>query len=765
MFVNNFLSCFPGAAYQTFPDSANANKNIHPQKGSLLDTTEEFLQKLNKQGHGIFFSPNSMVRGYRDIKHVEKVNAFFVDLDDGTKAEQFARIIAAPITPSLIVESKNGYHIYFLVTEASIQNFKTIQTGLIDYYGGDQQCKDISRVLRIPGFYHLKDIQDPFQVKILEDNSKISYTEAEIVELFNISFDEKEKSIPSEYKKHSAPKSFWEYVANIDPKTAMEKLSGTSYVNGEVYEFTTRPSGGYYIIVGGKIANAWITEDGYIGSGTKGGPTIIQWLTYYGYSFSEVANIVRAILPQEIPEEILQGELVDTRESTTGQQVSIRVKDVEDIKTIQDLSDTFIGSHEDNLFFCQDDQMTYVYDEEKHFHQGYTPSAVDEYINNYVIDTLKYTKNVSSTLCKELQRQIKHRARRINYSAVPYISLKDGLLNINTLELELFDKEIFCTIQLNLTYTQLKETEPTRWNQFVDEIIVTKDDVYKTDHDLKEKYLQTLGFLISPVQKPHAFIMFIGEDGRNGKGVAADVLKDIVGHKYISSFSLDKLSNSEHASYGLVGKKINICGEDESVYIKNDILKTLASTDSIEVNPKFRDTFNFVPQVKFVLLSNEYPRFQKLDIAMKRRIHVIPHNRTFTDTEIDWDLGEKLKKERAGILWQIAQAYKRLRDNNFIFQHSKQSELAMFNLEKSVSATVDWFRNCYKVDDIKMADNFYATSDLYTVFQIWCDKVGRNAVSKNRWSKELSNSMSLKSDVKRIGDNPVRGYYLENIEE
>jgi len=763
MFTNNFISSFPDASYQTFPDSAQCK--TAPSLGSLQDITKEELQQLNKQGNGIFFSPNGMEHGTRSIKTCTHVNAFFVDMDEGTKEEQFHRITHAPAHPSYIVESKNGYHIYFPTTDATIKDFTTIQTQLINYYQGDKQCKDISRVLRIPGFFHLKDLKQPFKVTLLDDNADLKYTQEEIVELFNIDLNPPQNDTPRETsaKQHTAPQTFWEHLASMNCVTALTALSGTTYVNGEIYSFPPRSKGGFYIEVNGKMSNAWIDTEGFIGSGAKGGPTVIQWLQYYGYDYSRIAAICRVVFKDSLPQEILTGEIVSERTQSLAitSERTFEVTATENIKTVQALSDTFIALHGDRLFFCPEDQMVYIYDEQKNYHQGLTHLTADKYINNYLIDGMQWFKNVDETLCNAIHRQIKHRAPSIEYTTEPYISLSDGLINLETLQLEPHNKQIFCPFHLDISYEEMVNQPTPRFDQFVDEIMVTEEDTAITDPDLKELYLQTMGYFLSPVKRPHAFIFFIGEQGRNGKGVSASILENIFSPVYRSSMSLQELTTNPHAAASLIGKRINIAGEDESQYISNDILKKLASDDSLEANPKFVQSFTFKPRAKYLLMSNGTPKFSHIDNAMKRRIVIVPFNREFKDNEVDWSLTDKLTAELPGIIYKIAQAYTRLIKNNYTFHRSEQSLKAMSVMEEEVSATINWFRTHFSPAE-EFDGQFYSTEDLYEMFKLWCIDSGRKTVSKMRWVREVGKEFSLNSHRKYIEGRQERGYYLVN---
>ena len=42
---------------------------------------------------------------------LKAIDYLFADFDKGTKEEMRAKIYSSPIVPSLIIESKNGYHV------------------------------------------------------------------------------------------------------------------------------------------------------------------------------------------------------------------------------------------------------------------------------------------------------------------------------------------------------------------------------------------------------------------------------------------------------------------------------------------------------------------------------------------------------------------------------------------------------------------------------------------------------------------------------
>src|SRR5262249_19584163 len=84
-----------------------------------------------------------------------------------------------PLIPSLVVESSPGkFHRYWLVAddwpadEQGRADFAKVMERMVASYGCDKNAKDISRVLRVPGFLHRKDLMQPTRGGIVEDSGR-----------------------------------------------------------------------------------------------------------------------------------------------------------------------------------------------------------------------------------------------------------------------------------------------------------------------------------------------------------------------------------------------------------------------------------------------------------------------------------------------------------------------------------------------------------------------------------------------------------------
>ena len=153
------------------------------EKYGSKNVPESELKMWNERGFGIHYTPNTF-EGNRCAANLKHINYWIADIDDGTKEEQMSKIHRLPIFPSKIVETKRGYHCYWLAKDATPENYRKIEEGIIKLLGADPQCKDVCHTLRAPGYFHLKDPKNPFYVHTVFDNCYLGWTEKQMLMAF-----------------------------------------------------------------------------------------------------------------------------------------------------------------------------------------------------------------------------------------------------------------------------------------------------------------------------------------------------------------------------------------------------------------------------------------------------------------------------------------------------------------------------------------------------------------------------------------------------
>jgi len=145
-----------------------------------------FLHNKQNAGYGVYAMVNAGDGKGRSAINVVKVRALFVDLD-GSPWEAAAEALK----PHMRVESSPGrWHLYWLVEDCSLDQFKPIQQAIARRFEGDKSCCDLSRVLRVPGFYHMK--KDPVLTKLVEVNDFTRYTTQQVIDGLGLVLEESE---------------------------------------------------------------------------------------------------------------------------------------------------------------------------------------------------------------------------------------------------------------------------------------------------------------------------------------------------------------------------------------------------------------------------------------------------------------------------------------------------------------------------------------------------------------------------------------------
>lgn len=163
--------------FQTFDDNKDRSKANRERLGKdpfarvfhgPLERDLDRLVALQQQGVGVFVMVNRGDGLGRSNENVIHIRSHFVDLD-GAPIEP---VLNTDAPPHIVVESSPGkWHAYWRVQDAVAADFKKRQHALARKFGGDPSVCDLARVMRLPGFWHLKGT--PFQTRLVTPVARI----------------------------------------------------------------------------------------------------------------------------------------------------------------------------------------------------------------------------------------------------------------------------------------------------------------------------------------------------------------------------------------------------------------------------------------------------------------------------------------------------------------------------------------------------------------------------------------------------------------
>lgn len=258
--------------------------------GGLFDVSLQAARDYNAKGYAILTPVNDIPKGFK-LDDVTGVKYWYAECDyKDSHKPTLQQILNAFIWPSKVVETKSGYHIYWAAKDGTKAKYRTIQDRLCALYGGDNNARNINRFLRAPGFFHMKDVRNPFLCKLVYESEAI-YREDLLLTVLPLSPDEIEEqgSTSMQKSEYKPSDDFMAWIDSQDQRVLLEQLSGSPLVGGDTFKFVRTSGGKYNTYTNGKQSAWWIDSNGRIGSADKGGPTIIQFILWYGfYTFKEL---------------------------------------------------------------------------------------------------------------------------------------------------------------------------------------------------------------------------------------------------------------------------------------------------------------------------------------------------------------------------------------------------------------------------------------------------------------------------------------------
>lgn len=129
---------------------------------------EEFIAKKNKAGYNVYWFPNhpssdiySEEKKHLNGRDIDVFKYVFVDMDlkDGvykSKEEFLEKLKAFPLKPTMTVNSGNGVHAYWAMTDLDRDTYCYAQMGLIEHFQTDPSIYTVMQLMRYPGFKNTK---------------------------------------------------------------------------------------------------------------------------------------------------------------------------------------------------------------------------------------------------------------------------------------------------------------------------------------------------------------------------------------------------------------------------------------------------------------------------------------------------------------------------------------------------------------------------------------------------------------------------------
>lgn len=192
-----------------------------------------------------------------------------------------------------------------------------------------------------------------------------------------------------------------------------------------------------------------------------------------------------------------------------------------------------------------------------------------------------------------------------------------------------------------------------------------------------------------------------------------------------SSFIENRSSGVRNDLARLAGTRLVTAAESQANRpLAEEVIKQITGGDTITARYLYSEHFEFRPQFKVFLATNHKPRIRGTDLAIWRRIHLVPFTVTIPSEEQDNTLSEKLRGEASGILRWAMEGLADWQRGGLAAPADVIESTREYRSEQDVLQ--------HFIDERCVRDTGAETSaaELYTAYKDWCDGAGEVPVCK-----------------------------------
>jgi putative DNA primase/helicase len=311
-----------------------------------------------------------------------------------------------------------------------------------------------------------------------------------------------------------------------------------------------------------------------------------------------------------------------------------------------------------------------------------------------------------------------------------YVNLRNGLFNLESMELEPHRPDLYFTSQLDFDYDP--DADCPTFSKYLTSSLVY-EDTGKPDPDLIMLMKQALGYSMTARTDLKLSFWLIGKKD-SGKSTFVSLLKNLFGSLY-GTIDMNQLGTNRFLLAGIVGKRVIGFTEGSSnTFLPDGLYKALVGgSDEIYADVKNRDAIAFVPECKvwWAMNDGQLPRISDRSGATTRRIVIIPFNRSIPENKRIQNLEQLLMRERAGIFNEMVFGYKCIL-NGRTFDKCEQSNAAreQYIMENDTEMT-------YIEERGETHESYRITSAaLYQDYSSWCMERGFKPKNINQLAGE-----------------------------
>lgn len=357
-------------------------------------------------------------------------------------------------------------------------------------------------------------------------------------------------------------------------------------------------------------------------------------------------------------------------------------------------------------------------------------------------------QNVQTLLCADPRIQ----GVPLENGETDLLCLTNGLLDLKTLQLLPANSNFFFTSRIEAAWLGAQMCR--NFDAFLQQ-------TFGGDPTLIKRMWQVLGYALAPDNRAKRFVVLQGV-GNSGKSVIGNLISSFFDPSAVANVDIFKLKE-RFATAELVDKRVNVSMDLPAGNLSDQavgMLKKITGGDAVTVEEKYHAPRSAVINATMIFGTNHELRLWDFDEAFAKRVLLVPFQYPVPKEQQDPHLIDRLKAERAGILYRAVLEYRELVKNNYVFAGDDVISFHSQCVERSTvppDGVVEFIAACCMMD----ATNFTSTERLHLAYLDFCREHRLPALNdRAAFSRQFSTAAgtAVKREKQRVNGVPMNGY-------
>lgn len=362
--------------------------------------------------------------------------------------------------------------------------------------------------------------------------------------------------------------------------------------------------------------------------------------------------------------------------------------------------------------------------------------------------------NLSMNKKREIKDYIKDKCEEKEEAPEQIVCVKNGLINVKTLEFKSHTPNVVIRNKINLNYYEQEK------NEKIDTIM---NNLAVNDHEVVKLLYEMIGYCLyrgMPFQK----VFILVGNGANGKSTLLNMITKLLGEENVSHVDLKEIVTNRFGKSELYGKLANIADDCSANYLEDiSAMKRITGESYTSIEFKNQNSFSTKINTKTILSYNTIPRMNDTTDGLSRRLVIIPLNAVFKKGLPNYDpyISEKLKDEK-NLEYVLYKSIKAINEvlNRLEFTIPKQVQERTNEYLRENNPVLNFIYDVYENESIENI----TCNEVYEAFNCWKIENGlKTDMSMTRFGTEMK-KLGYERVQKRIGNDRKR-YYSKNKNE